>query len=236
MTSLEFKFREWVESVEYQKDFKKLKKLILLLREQEKRIKGIHPIRFTRIALPKPQDTAVRHERIPLKELQDLLKNGNVNDHRVLIPDVYSDFKVNHRLKYFFDPGKPYPKFSPFDDNPIVSQLPLNAGTKIQMTVDISFSSKLLEREFKAAIRRLKEMWKLKEQRQGRYPVDELFKVKKLMAENLKQMQIYKQLYPEQSANFTYGVPNGSKPEQYYGWKKYIRVGRIMEIAKTLKP
>src|SRR4030067_3548187 len=124
MRVLQSRMRELVESTEYQKDFREIKKSILLLREPKKFIKGIPLIIFLKADITKSQD-AVYRERIPLKELQGLLKKGNVNDHRIEIPPAYSDFKVRYGLRYLFDPGKPYPKFNPFDDKPIVAQLPL---------------------------------------------------------------------------------------------------------------
>ncbi len=198
MRTLESRLREKVESTEYQKDFKELKKSILLLRESKKHIRGIPHFIFVKVDPIKSQDAGVVYrEKILLKELQGLLKKGNVNDHRIQIPDVYSDFKVEHRLRYLFDPAKPYPKFNPFDDKPLVASLPLDGGTKISMTVDISYPSRVLETAFKMGIRSLKDMWKLKEERKERYSDDDIYRAKRLDRQGLSDTDIFRSWFPK---------------------------------------
>jgi hypothetical protein len=247
MRSTNSRLRELVESVGYQKDFKELKKSILLLRESKKYIKGIPTIVFLKVDPEQPQDTAIRHGKIPLKELQGLLKNGNVNDHRIQIPDVYSNFKVEHRLKYLFDPGKPYPTFNPFDDEPIAARLPLDGGTRIPITVDIKYPSKLLESQFKIVIRRLKEMWKLKQERERRYSEDQIYRVKELRAKGMTPIEITRLTFPGFNPRDDYifapedEVINGEKsvyekPRNKKAWAYYNLILRLEQEAKKRKP
>lgn len=228
MRTLESRLRELVESTKYQKDFGELKKNLL-------KSKAEYP--FIKTDLQKSIEAGVMcREHIPLKEIQTLLRTGNINGHFIHISETYSDFKNKYKLRFFFDPSQPYPEdgFSPFDDKPVTASLPGDGGTKIQVTVDISYPSRVLVALLQAEIKSLKEMWKLKEERKERYSDDEVHNAKKLMREGLSDIEIFRKICPKHKKfSFTKDYEIGGKtPESLEAVAAERRVRRLLKKAK----
>ena len=249
------RLRELVESTEYQKDFKDLKKSILELKSPKKRkafiIKEGGVGNFTEVDSTKSIKTRIIHrELIPLKRVQSLLKNGNINEHWVEIPSVYKDFETKYGLNFLLDPAQPYQlRLDPFVPPLVWSFGSDTIGTKIKMMIDISYPTKVLENSFKMALRNLKKMWNLKAGRKERYSDKEVYEVRKLQREGLNGMDIYRRWYPKSKFN-----PNkdyicgegfdtvdgkrvrGTDVDAYDGWKNYKRILRLIERVETRKP
>jgi hypothetical protein len=226
MRSIKSRLRELVESTGYQKDFGELKKYLL-------KAKSEYP--FVKTDLQKSIEAGVMcRSHIPLKNIQSLLKTGNINGHFIQIPEAYSDFKNRYNLRFFFDPAQPYPEdgLSPFDDKPVTASLPRGGGTRIPMTIDISYPSRVLEALFKIQIKNFKKMWKLKEERRERYKDSEVYEIKKLIPKVFGDTEIFRRLYPEHK-NFRFTtdyVIGGSEVG-----KKFQRVKRLIKRAKERK-
>jgi len=255
MRAVSSRLRELVESTEYRKDFSDLKKSILELKSPNKGNGFIFKeegrsfwCSFTGVDCTKSIKTRIIHRTfIPLKRVQALLKNGNINEHWVEIPSVYEDFTAKYELNFLFDPTQPYQlRLDPFVSPLIWSFGSDTVGTKITMTVDISYRSKVLESLFKVTIQSLKKMWNLKAGRKERYLDDETYRVKKLLQEGFNGIQIFKTMNPEHKKfnprNDYFFLPedeviDGEKVsyktgENKDGWKKYIRTLRLIQRVK----
>lgn len=259
MISVKPRLRELVESTTYRKDFSDLKKSIFELKSPNKGKAFIFKEKgqlfwgaFTKVDCTQSIETGIIHRiSIPLKRVQSLLKNGNINEEYVEIPSHYEDFIRKYRLKYFFNPIQPYQlRLDPFVSPLGWSFGPDTDGTKITMKVDISYQSKDLERHFKVAIKSLKEMWKLKSEKGAiQYSKSEIAQVKKLLGDGLNGIQIFKKMNPEYKSfnpreDYIF-VPedeeiDGERISQgrnsgKVAWAKYIRTLRLIERAKGEK-
>jgi hypothetical protein len=274
MRTLESRLRELVESTKYKKDFKELKNSIL---SSEKPDEIIFKSKNGRMVVQNSAAASVywsgkrsdiyfvdhgivlRGEITPLtlKKVRTLLKKGNLNDHYLEIPYVYSDFKTKYKLKYFFDPGRVYPQgFDPFHDIPVSVHSSLdgrifapflpdpsntnNDDTKVLIMVDITYPLKVLEKEIKVELLNLKKIWKLKEERKGRYSDDEIYKIKGLMKEGMKAIEIFRRLHPEHRdfnsmKDYVLNPKEDRKLSDYDAWKAYKRTLMVMKKAKTRK-
>ena len=246
MRTTESRLRELIESTEYKKDFRELKKSILASEEKEP-----PDLWFTEVVDP---NTVLANGRVlsfTLKEVQALLKKGNLNDYYLIIPSAFSYFKMKYKLEFFFDPGRAYPQeFDPFNDIPLSVHSPLvgetfapffpdplninNDNTKVLIMVDITHPLPVLEKRIKAKLKFLKKIWEFKEERKQRYSDDEIYKVKNLIQEGLNSTEIFRELHPEhKSFKFSRDYVIGCKTKKRLdAVKKLQRVKRLVKEAK----
>ncbi|MGA2462928.1 MAG: hypothetical protein ABSH06_01050 [Thermodesulfobacteriota bacterium] len=235
MESIQSRLRELAESTTYRKDFNDLKKSILRLKSLTHKEKDrFFFFNFVKIDPTKSVQAKIFHWTIiPLKEVQSLLKDGNINEHYVEIPFIYEDFKTKYGLNFFYDPAKSYQKliFNLFVSPLFWSFGSDTDGTKIKMTVDISYPSRVLKKMFELQIKSLKKMWRIKEQRRKRIPDDEIFQMKKLKEEGLNDTEIFYKLYPELK-----GEIGRSYFMNFEAIATHERIKRRIKKAKELKP
>jgi hypothetical protein len=109
---------------EYRSDFKKIMGRIL---SEGKNIPSFSTARAVVLGWEEAKQKGWREylEKYPLKlfleKVKSILKKGNVNEHWIVIPKEYSDFRRRWDLQCFFDPSKPWPEgFNPFIYRPPV--------------------------------------------------------------------------------------------------------------------
>ena len=187
METAESRLRDLAESTKYKKHFEQIKNAIRASEEIDGRIYTHWSGKRSEVHFIESVD----HEDgliwrggkkpLRLKEVRSLLKKGNLNNHYLTIPDIYSDFKTKYTLEYFFDPGRTYPQtFDPFYDNPVYVNSAADArifspyvgdpgkdpdATKILMYIDITYAFSVLQKMIMNELRYLKMIWELKQKR-----------------------------------------------------------------------
>jgi len=176
---------------------------------------------------------------IPLEQVKKILLKENINKHKILIPEVYSDFKNRWRLICFFDPDKPFTiGFDPFfrepqamswvgipnDDQPYI----------LDLRCDITLPLSLLLRRFEEEIRFIKSVHKFRERRTGRYSEEEVSEVRKLM-DGRNLMEVFKILNP-QHKKFNYLLNYIVNPSPTHKEREAVRLyKRVQRIGGTVK-
>lgn len=255
MRTTELRLRELVESTKYKKDFEEVKNSILASEKKEP-----PDLWFTEVVDPNTVDMASgRALSFTLKEVQALLKKGNLNNYYLIIPSTFSYFKMKYKLEFFFDPGRAYPQgFDPFNDIPLSVHSPLtgqtfapfypdplntsNDKTKVLIMFDITYPLPVLEKRIKAKLKFLKKIWELKEERKQRYPEDEVYRVGKLVKKGMNAIEITRLKYPGFNPRDDYifvpkdEIIDGKKVSyephrNKEAWRYYIRTQRLINKA-----
>jgi hypothetical protein len=113
---------ELKESQDYKEEFQKIKSKILSKRIKVDKFTSLYIIS----AIPKRERLETWFEYIKrvqkdhplsysINKIREILENGNINEHVILIPKGFEKFKNRYDLDYFFDPTKDSPRnFNPF--------------------------------------------------------------------------------------------------------------------------
>jgi hypothetical protein len=261
METSKSRLRKLAESNKYKKDFEEVKNSILASEEIDGKIYTYWSGKRSRVWFRELVDHvdgiiwSGNPSLFTLKKVQGLLKKGNLNNHYLTIPPIYSDFKTKYKLEYFFDPGRAYPQaFDPFHDIPVMVHsaadgrlyapfLPDPAkdpdATKILMYIDITYPLSVLGKQVMAELRYVKKIWGLRQKRKERYPDYPTYhQVKRLMEKGMKCVEIFKQLHPEyRHFNFTKDYVTNPEKTQFHhaAWKAYKKIERLMERVESRK-
>ena len=235
----EARFRELVQSKTYSEEFHELKVKILSIKSdspEERSTRkwlyffklGVHK---TGWMLPSP---------ITIEEAQDILKNGNINEHWVMIPEEYSKFKERWEVEYLFDPHQGYKKgFNPIDSRTPVTLVYLAPQDKykpykVLLEIDIRHPLIKLASSFKEAIEDHQSTHNLKKRRAERYDDEVVSKVHLLFNQKMGPMEIFKSLYSK-FKNFSYSKDYIEKSSHSDEQKEAVRIyKRIQRITKRL--
>jgi hypothetical protein len=224
-----------------QKDFSPydvsiVEKLVLLFLQDETR-RDRHRSSFFRLS---PDMVGSHCKYIPLEQIKKILLERNINKYRILIPEVYSNFKDRWKLICLFDPNRPFSTgFDPFFREPQVTSwvgMPSDDEPYIlDLRCDIRYPLTLLVRRFVEEIRFIKSIYKLKERRAGRYSEEEASEVRKFINDGQNLIRVFKTLHPEHK-KFNYKKDYVENPRPTPKHKEAARLyKRVQRIVQTQK-
>jgi hypothetical protein len=246
--SLKVRIRKLRESKEYEEAFTQLRKKILTKKNERPptkenlvsfKIDHISPKTYL-FKEPNP------YGYVPLEQVQKILKNGNINEHRILIPETYLPFKKRWGMYLLFDPSKEVPKgFDPFfvdQEIPpvlLVHSSPLTDDPAIlDLRLNLKYQTEFLLAQIEREIRFYKWANGIKEPKSERYTIDEICQIKVLLKKGLSNRQIFNSLYPEYvnfspMRDYTIKSREGKKLSDYNAWAAYQRTNRLIKRAKS---
>jgi hypothetical protein len=198
MRLLQFWLDELAKSKEYRRDYNELKRKIL-----QTKMQAVFKYQNYAQKYNYPDHRYERVEILSLERVQDILRNGNINDHLLDLPILEPFLTEKWGLRLFFDPTKDYPKgFDPFDDNPITGGKRLNSFEyRVYFIVDLRFLTDELVEDFKSRVELFKRAVMTPRKRERKAPYiteEEIDEVRRCLKRGIwKNMEIFRILKPE---------------------------------------